>query len=138
MVDFVKCRRYNLRRYFTEPGWLKGLELPDMKKNYWRQYSPGTCEQIIAHAEYRASRGKRPSMTLGKHPNPRKLFALAKKTLIEDEKRVKYADERARVRYDADRLPKVWLGSYDGRNRGGLMTIAMTMDSAVSTKIWLG
>ena len=91
-----------------------------MTRAHWQQQQPGTCEQIIAHAEYRASRGKPPSMTLGIHRNPRKLLELAKKTLVEDEKRFAREQERARVRARADRMHKIWMGSHDGRNRGGL------------------
>ena len=97
---------------------MKAQTLSKLTKEYWQQHPPETCEQIIAHAGYRASRGKRPSMTVGKHRNPRKLLALAKKTLAEDERQAKYADERARVRDNADRMSKVWLGYYDGRNHG--------------------
>jgi len=92
-----------------------------MKSSYWRRHPPGTCARIIAHAEYRASRGKRPSMVLGEYRNPRKLLALAKETLAKAQKRALLNDERAVVMRNADRMPKVWLGSCDGRNRGSVM-----------------
>lgn len=48
-----------------------------MKKPDFQKYQPGTPEYVLAHAQWRKSRGRKPSMSLGNVRDPRKALKAA-------------------------------------------------------------
>jgi hypothetical protein len=49
-----------------------------MTNQYWKMYPTGSARQVVAHAEYRRSIGKNPSMTFMGVRNSRKALVLAR------------------------------------------------------------
>lgn len=50
-----------------------------LTKRSWQELVPGSFAQVIAHAAWRRSRGKEPSMSYRGIRNPRKALAAAEK-----------------------------------------------------------
>jgi hypothetical protein len=94
---------------------IKTTEELKVTKNHWKQYPVDSPERIVAHAEYRQKRGKRPSMAwmeMGVH-SPRFALELAgyESTRMNQSQALEYATEIARLLVQgATRINKTSVG----------------------------